>query len=290
MSTYSRLNDVLDKSIRLNLNNNSKIVLMSDVHRGIGDETDDFIKNKYIYNNALKDYYSKGFTYIEIGDGDELWKNKSIKKIIDTHSDTFNILKKFYDNKRLYFIYGNHDMIKNSKRYLKRNLYRYYNENTYISLFPQILCYEGVILEYHDNLILLVHGHQGDIINDRLWFLAMFLVRYILKPIGINLTANYSISPAKNTRKKKLIERKMINWSNSTNNMIIAGHTHRSVFPKDGDKLYFNTGCCVKPGYITCIEIENNKIILVKWIYDSTSQNNISKEIIAGPKELDCFF
>ena len=46
---------------------------------------------------------------------------------------------------------------------------------------------------------------------------------------------------------------------------MIAGHTHRPVYPNVGENLYFNDGTCIHPDGITCIEIENGKITLVKW-------------------------
>ena len=62
------------KSTRKNidLNDSTKIILFSDLHRGVGDWSDDFAHNKLIYSYALQHYFDHGFTYIEIGDGDEL--------------------------------------------------------------------------------------------------------------------------------------------------------------------------------------------------------------------------
>ena len=51
----------------------SKFVIMSDCHRGSG-KTLEIIFWLKIYFAALNDYYKKGFTYIELGDGDELWE------------------------------------------------------------------------------------------------------------------------------------------------------------------------------------------------------------------------
>ena len=43
----------------------------------------------------LKNYYDEGYTLIEVGDGDELWKNKSIWSIAQNYDDVFKILNKF---------------------------------------------------------------------------------------------------------------------------------------------------------------------------------------------------
>ena len=67
----------LDKSFRtapvLALTPHSRIVLISDCHRGVGNSNDNFLKNQHLYFAALQSYYKLGFTYIELGDGDELW-------------------------------------------------------------------------------------------------------------------------------------------------------------------------------------------------------------------------
>ena len=68
---------------------NRKIVLMSDCHRGTGDWSDTFLKNQNIYFSALMNYYEKGYTYIELGDGDELWENKRMKDISEIHNNVF---------------------------------------------------------------------------------------------------------------------------------------------------------------------------------------------------------
>ena len=75
---------------------NTKIVVMSDIHRGINNINDNFHKNKLLYEEALKHYYKKGFTYIELGDGDDMWEVNDYYKIIETYKETFKLLKKFY--------------------------------------------------------------------------------------------------------------------------------------------------------------------------------------------------
>jgi hypothetical protein len=53
-----------------------KIVLFSDCHRGTGTAADSFLPNKSLYMAALSYYWDHGFTYVELGDGDELWENR----------------------------------------------------------------------------------------------------------------------------------------------------------------------------------------------------------------------
>lgn len=82
MSYYSRLNQSFEGALRLPLNYYTKYVLISDCHRGVGNSNDNFLKNQNLYFAALQHYYKMGFIYIELGDGDELWENRSMKQII----------------------------------------------------------------------------------------------------------------------------------------------------------------------------------------------------------------
>lgn len=79
MSTYKSLSKVYNKSKIIPYNNQSKFVIMSDCHRGAGNLGDNFLKNQHLFFAALKNYYEKGFTYIELGDGDELWENRTME-------------------------------------------------------------------------------------------------------------------------------------------------------------------------------------------------------------------
>lgn len=153
MGYYSRLQKAFEGALRLPLNNCSKYVIISDCHRGIGNANDNYMKNQTLHHAALSHYYRYGFTYIELGDGDELWENRSMKHIAERK----------------------------------------------------------------------------------------------------NLT-------------------------------LIAGHTHRPVL-SSSDPYYYNSGSCIHPYSITCLEIEQMHIRLVKWSLtartDMTLQ--VTKEVLNGP-------
>jgi hypothetical protein len=53
---------------------------------------DDFASNRNVYFHAMTQYYNDGFTYFELGDGDELWKT-SFKTILGTQ--VYLLLKNF---------------------------------------------------------------------------------------------------------------------------------------------------------------------------------------------------
>lgn len=288
-----KLNEIFEKSKRLTINNNTKLVIMSDCHRGAGDSYDNFLNNQNIYESALRYYYDKGFTYVELGDGDEMWEVKKYEDIIDVHIEAFRLLKKFNDSNRLFMIYGNHDISKNSKEILKKYFYKYYNKSTKQEeeLLNNLEVYESLVLYYYGYDIFLVHGHQVDFLNGTLWKLSRFLVRYVWKNLEYVGFKDLT-SAAKNYGVSKNVEKKLRDWSVENNKILIAGHTHRPIFPKIGQSLYFNDGSCVHPNGITCLEIENGKITLVKWEMVLSDDDTISvgRKIIEGSEFIVNFF
>lgn len=268
MNYLKRISKVFEEAYEIPFNNRSKIVLMSDCHRGVGDWSDNFLKNQNIYFRALMNYYEEGYTYIELGDGDELWENKRMEEILEIHSNVFWILQKFYRCGRFHMIYGNHDMVKGKQGFAKKYLYECLDREgkEYESLFRKICVHEGMVLKYNntENKILLLHGHQGDYINDYLWRSSRFLVRYLWKPLE-NFGVKDPTRAAKNYKEKNNVDKRLSEWAKREKVAVIAGHTHRAMFPRVGEVPYFNDGSCVHPRCITAIEIVNGKISLVKW-------------------------
>jgi len=260
------INKIIKKAITLNIDDNSKLVIMSDCHRGNGSNYDNFLKNENVYNYALNHYFKEGFTYIELGDGDDMWEVVNYDDIIKEHLDTYKLMKKFYDNERLIMIYGNHDICKRSKKLLQKYFYSYYDEENdeEKELFNNLIVYESLIMNYNNQEIYLFHGHQVDLLNGKLWRLSKFLVRYVWRFLE-HFSFKEVTGNAKNYEVTKSVEKKLNKWSLKNNKILITGHTHRPIFPEVGESLYFNDGSCVHPSGITCIEIENGNITLVKW-------------------------
>jgi hypothetical protein len=77
MSCHHRLDKSFENAPVLPLGGSRRYILFSDCHRGNGTHNDNFLKNQYLYLAALRHYYKKGYTYIELGDGDELWENRN---------------------------------------------------------------------------------------------------------------------------------------------------------------------------------------------------------------------
>ena len=99
MSSKARFNRAYKNAPRVPFNDSSKFVLFSDCHRGDNSFADDFANNRNIYYHALKNYYDNGFTYCELGDGDELWENIDFKSIFEAHKNVYELLQLFFNEK-----------------------------------------------------------------------------------------------------------------------------------------------------------------------------------------------
>lgn len=285
----NKLDLLYKKAKRLIINNNDKIVIMSDCHRGEGNKNDNFLTNELIYEVALSHYYKNNYTYIELGDGDDMWEVKDYQNIIKKHLSVFKKIKKFYLNNRFLMIYGNHDISKKSKRILKKYFYFYYDDrlNKKINLLEHLNVYESLVMEYDNKKILLVHGHQVDFLNSNIWLLSRFLVRNIwrfLELIGFKAP----VTKASNYKVHSSTEKRLQKWSSKNNIMLIAGHTHRPLYPKVKEGLYFNDGSCVSEDGITSIEIVDGRISLYKWI--KIDNNVVLRMLISGNKSILDFF
>jgi hypothetical protein len=53
--------------------NKEKLVLLSDLHKGIRNPADDFQPSEGAYNDALAYYFERGYTLVSLGDVEELW-------------------------------------------------------------------------------------------------------------------------------------------------------------------------------------------------------------------------
>lgn len=268
MRTAKRLTKVYETADCICFDRNEKFIIMSDCHRGVGNIGDNFMKNSHIYMAALRYYYQKNFTYVELGDGDELWENKRMEEIIQVHGDVFELLSCFYKAGKLLMLYGNHDIQKKRERFLRKHCERFSCQDTgeEKELFPGLLVREGLILEECETKqrIFLVHGHQGDLLNDTFWRLGRFLVRHLWRQLEL-LGMENPVSASGSGKKKSKVEMRLADWADTNRQLMIAGHTHRPRFPEDTTHFYVNDGSCVRPYAITGIELENGKIRLVKW-------------------------
>ncbi len=282
-----------------------RVVILSDQHKGARDGADDFTLCEPNYLAALDHYEKEGFSYICLGDSEELWEN-SLAKVKKYNVATFEAEKKFMLKGRFYKVFGNHDLYWDNDPLASWELKKIYGQDVPI--------YEGMMLQATINGALLeifcTHGHQGDAQSDGNWF-SKFFVAQIWAPFQAFLRINPNTA-AYNTEKKTLHNEIMYEWSSrERSTVLITGHTHQPVFAsltqierlykelqfaqindeKDNvlaleteirkrekeftavsvdyqimQPSYFNSGCCCYvDGDITGIEIADGFIRLIKW-------------------------
>ena len=292
MSTKTRFDRAYKNALVLPFNDSSKFILFSDCHRGDNSFADDFARNRHMYFHAMKHYYKSGFSYIELGDGDELWENRQFEDIYPAHTNVYKLLKEMHKECRFHPIYGNHDMVYKNKSYLEKHLSHYFDPKTgeEVPLFPGITYNEAIILKHETSgqEIFMAHGHQADWWNYLFWKWGRFLVRVLWKPLQV-VGIYDPTSPAKNYKELIKVEKRTKKWIRDRDHlMTICGHTHRPRFPEPGETPYFNDGSCVHPRSITGIEIENGSISLIKWqlATDETGVLKIERVLLEGPQLL----
>ena len=295
MSSQTRISNAYKSAPRISFNDSSKFIIFSDCHRGDNSFADDFANNRNIYFHALKHYYVSGFTYCELGDGDELWENIEFKSIFEAHQNVYDLMRIFFSEGRLFKLLGNHDMVFQNKNFLEKNLYSYFNKITGRDepLFPGIKIPEGLVLEHEDTKqeIFMLHGHQADWMNYRGWKFNRFMVRVLWRQLQV-FGISDPTSPAKNYRELIKVERRTKKWIIDNKNIFtITGHTHRPRFPEPGDIAYFNDGSCVHPRSITGLEIENGKISLIKWQIATTEDGTLKviRILLEGPQKMTSY-
>jgi len=289
--TRTRLDAVFEQAFPVPFDDNSKFVFFSDVHRGDDSLSDEFGRNKHIFYHALNYYYQNDFTYVEVGDGDELWEHPKFDVIRNAHTNAFEMMKMFYDDNRFFYLFGNHNMKFSDPEYVKKTLYTVYDDylGEQVDLFPGIVVHEALILTHRETKqeIFVVHGHQGGLLSDKFATLSHLFVRFLwrfLHTIGVK----YAASPAKNRNKRHKVEKLYTKWNENHDIIIICGHTHRPKFPSPGEPAYFNSGCCMHPRGITCLELIYGKFVLVTWSVHTKRDGAmyIKRTAVKGPEPI----
>ncbi|MBS3818029.1 serine/threonine protein phosphatase, partial [bacterium] len=166
-------------------------------------------------------------------------------------------------------------------------------------LFKDLTIHESLLLQYkkEKNKILLLHGHQGDCLNDTCWWFGKFVVRNIWKCLQSKMGIPDPTSPARNYRKMLKTDDRFKQWIEKRKIPTIIGHTHKPVFPGEGETPYFNDGSCVHPRCITGIEVAEGRIQLVKWHVDVHTEEGwkkdllyVNRRILAAPREMGEIF
>ncbi|MEP6615246.1 MAG: metallophosphoesterase [Ginsengibacter sp.] len=277
----------------------AKFIIFSDHHKGNRDHGDDFANNEPNYMAAMEYYLAQGFTYINLGDSEELWKYTP-EQVISKNINPLRAEAKFQQAGRYYKTFGNHDITWKNKLdviWWFKNIFN----------LP-LTVWEGMLLKTIVNnkplSVFLTHGHQGDKMSDNNSF-STWLVAHIWRPIQRYLVINVN-TPAKDFVLRDRHNIMMYEWSSHRENLLlITGHTHKPVFAsglysdhpnntiseskimaaEKRNKLkpcYFNSGCCCyNDSDITGIEIAEGEIRLVKWHIQDKSSGRIILEKVS---------
>ena len=270
-----RLTAVFESAEEVPFDDTSRIVFFSDCHRGDNSRADDFAKNASLFLNVLTRYYQDGFSYVEVGDGDELWKNRRFRVIREAHGRVFDLLHKFDAQDRLRLILGNHDIQGCQRHQVKKD---------------GMVANEGLVLKHvrTGQRLFVVHGHQADFKSDRLYQFSRLIVRSVWRRLQLLNLAGTTKSVDLD-QPYKSFEHKLVDWAGVHRQLTICGHTHRPASATYGTSPYFNTGCCVVPGVLTGLEIQGGEIVLVRWHARSGGDGVLEREVLATPRKLKFF-
>ena len=248
---HRRLSQVLETAITIPIDDSSKFVFFSDLHRGNGSRSDSFLPNARLFLHALTHYERNGFSYVEVGDGDELWKGWPIEAIRQAHRRLFDLLHQMDLEQRLHLILGNHDLKRKTNLRVEKD---------------GLPAQEGLVLKHEPSghKLFVVHGHQADITNDYLYFVAHRAVRF---SYHVRERLQHLCCSGHGEPKLKMgkLEQRLMDWVSVCHQMIICGHTHRQAFPQNGGPAYFNTGSGIVPGVITGLELSNGALVPIRW-------------------------
>lgn len=321
----NNLNILFNKAPLFEITNKDKLVIFSDLHMGNGSYRDDFTKNSNLFKYVLKNFYLKNkYKLILNGDIEELHRF-SLKKIMNTWHEIYQLFNDFHKKTGFYKLIGNHDFKLFSKKPFSINN----------GLF------EAIKLNYKDNILFIFHGHQASRFLIRYNNFLGFILRYIATPLYIKNTV-----VSRNSKKKIHIEKNVYDFSYNKKIISIIGHTHRSLFEslskvdslrfkiellcrsyyaadknekknieqavthykeeflyyyskkhkREGNRsslynsnlivpLLFNSGCVIGKRGITAIEIDKGNILLSHW-FDKTRTDKYLKYSHPNPQRL----
>jgi UDP-2,3-diacylglucosamine pyrophosphatase LpxH len=205
-----KLEKIFNECPEININDDQKIVIFSDLHIGNGSVNDDFLKNGKDFEYILRNYYyNRDYKLILNGDIEELYKFK-YNNIHENWKELYCLFDLFERSERLFRIQGNHDY----------NLYKVQHD---FKLAFEIL--PALKLKYKDEHIFIFHGHQTSDFLETYNRFSQFFIRYFSRYLFIkNTTVPFD------NMKKFITEVRSYEFSIRNKIISILGHTHRALF------------------------------------------------------------
>lgn len=287
------------RGITIEAEPNSKWVVVSDQHKGGGDRADDFVRTSPAYQKALHYYFEQGFCLINNGDAEELWES-TLNKIIPVHTQSFEAEKSFVEARRSYRLIGNHDQEYLVKASTRTQLDQALGAKVYFyeGLLLKFPDQHYFIAHGHQGDIRSDGNWFSKWVVANIWSPIQRLFKLSINSLsdsldnislhneimyrwsarqapGLNLVAGHTHQPIFQslTHFDQLILRLEKVHSEEERRFIESElHRIRNQFPKDYQPrrpekpTYYNSGCCCfDDGDMTCLEITNSGVKLVKW-------------------------
>lgn len=208
-NVFNRLNSLYTKTGGIEISEEDKFVIFSDLHMGNGGHLDDFVHNSEFLRYVLENYYeSKQFHLVLNGDIEELYKFP-LKKILCRYKGFYKVLEKFQKRNALTKLLGNHD-------------YQLHNKKHFLFKIP---IKEAFKLKWKGDDILIFHGHQAGRFNEFIHTVTTFFLRTFGNNLGIK---NYTV--AFDSKKKYKYEKRVYDFAKTNKILALIGHTHRPLF------------------------------------------------------------
>lgn len=245
----------------------AKIVIFSDLHKGIRNRADDFRRSETAYNAALKFYLDSDYTLITLGDVEELWEERA-GKVLESYKETFSLEAQFHQSGRYLRVWGNHDDQWRYASQVKKLLMPLYGG-------ASLQVVEGIRFRVMDadepvGTLFLVHGQQGTLDSDVFPSISRFFVRNVWRPIQ-RATGFSPNTPSKDWRLAQGQNERLYRWSEGQEDLVlIAGHTHRPIFKS----LYNET------------KLHDEMTVLEKGMSDVPAGRGLQKELRDRADEL----
>lgn len=204
----------------------ARVVIFSDLHRGVRDSSDDFERCEAAYGRALRHYFDAGHTLMVLGDAEEFWECRP-RPVVDSYRDSLLQEAAFHKQQRYFKISGNHDDYWEKPLKVLELLGPIFGPRLIVQKNLRLLFRQG---PQQLGELFLVHGQQGDYFSDQAGKVARIFVRYAWRPIQ-RITKISLNTPAKDFSLRGAHNIAMYRWAEQNKGLaLIAGHTHEPVF------------------------------------------------------------
>jgi len=261
---FNKLNNLLETAPEIEMDDEDRFVIFSDLHIGGRRSRDDFLPNSAIFMTALEEYYlKKDYTLILNGDIEELQRVR-LKTIRKKWPDLYELFGKFKEDHRLYKIIGNHDWDLLIHKYNNH----FGKDDINYDLLPALK------LKYKKDTLFIIHGHQVQFKGQLMHMLNTFALRFLVNPLGIpNINRHYS---SDNKLKAEVV---LYDYSRKKEITTLVGHTHRALFEgrSMSEYLRFNIDRLIRQYILSESEVRDD---LVRDIHQS---RDVLEEILSDP-------